>query len=158
MKTREALDILGLYKNSNCWLHLNLAAVIKAYHEQHLLWKSSFNCGSFLATATARYLAEELLKTFWNFSRKFPLRSPILVILVNFWPKTLLKHDLTADVFLQILGDFQNNFSLAIFGHGQPLDGICLFHKKNNFKLHPRLGWKHVTYLFEKRINMMAGG
>ena len=73
-------------------------------------------------------LRKSYLESFWKIPRKTALKRSCFNNFVDSRPKTLQKHNHTEDVFLQILANFQNNFSLKIIS-----------------KIHPKLCQKYVT-------------
>ena len=91
--------------------------MLESFFQQscRLLSEKTFFMEYLRATASSRYPPEDLFRKTLKNSKKTPLKKSCFNNFAESRPETLQKHNLTADVFLQILKISQQNLSLKNF-------------------------------------------
>ena len=85
------------------------------------------------AAPSSRYLLKSFSENFCQIPKKILLKKSCFNNVADSRPETLQKHNLTEEVYLQILRIFQNKFFLKIFVL-PPLDGVYFFREKTSPK------------------------
>ena len=112
---------------------------------------------SFLWKKSGRLLLADILlksfsENFWKISKKTPVKKTWFNNVADYRPETLVKDDLTKDVFLQILKIFQNNFPFENFVR-LPMAGVYLLCNKASPK-YVRKFAKNMRHVWRYMLKM----